>query len=94
MTMGRKNRRKPFQCPVGGCLKRGLRADLVRHASVMHPNVTRDAYISALTRGVMLNGKPSRRLSLNPWKWGWASQAMSIGCILLTLALVWIANQG
>lgn len=54
--MGRKNRRKPFQCPVPGCAKRGLRADLVRHASAVHPDVGRISYIAAMENNTMLPG--------------------------------------
>jgi hypothetical protein len=93
--MGRKNRRKPFQCPVFGCHKRGLRADLVRHASVMHPEVTREAYMTALARETLI-GAPS----LAPARWvRWlvigmtASAGLSVTLTLLMVALSWVVNS-
>jgi len=57
--MGRKNRRKPHACPVIGCDKRGLMADLIRHASAVHPDIPRLNYRAAIDAGAKLKSKPS-----------------------------------
>lgn len=81
--MARKNRRRPFHCPVQGCPKRGLRADLVRHASALHPEVSRDAYSRALERGEMIGGK----VELTPWA-RWNIRIVIGGAVLL--AAFWV----
>ena len=93
--MGRKNRRKPFACPVQGCMKRGLRADLARHAVAVHPEVARSAYLAALASGTMIGApdlKPNNRGALIHAVLI-ASFSLSVIVILLAVALGWIANR-
>lgn len=81
--MGRKNRRRPFQCPVRGCAKRGLRTELTQHASALHPDVTREAYLSALDRGVMIGpGDVDIAVEFTPFA-RWSIRIVIAGAVLL-----------
>lgn len=92
--MGRKNRKKPFKCPVLGCDKRGQRADLMRHASAVHP----DWDLAAYGRQIVHRAGPAQnptgsvyRFQNGPWKplSMWPSVSLVLSAITIIGLVAW-----
>lgn len=99
--MARKNRKKPFKCPIPGCEKRGQIADLKRHRDAVHPELLDPAgYIATIGRETWPTRPPGYYLKTGP-VYGkprsvsaavaGISFALSIACIVGIVVFSWLA---